>query len=644
MRLIRQIVALLCLCVLGAVLTVLVSGTLSLHSLTQRYQTHELRLLTRLLEQEVLDSAETPPMVVWLPPMLQANGVRAVVITLDDAPLFRYQDPDWRGDNAQLTTVRMAGERHPTLHLAFSVVPALTLLTSELPLLSLAIGFGIILFGTWIALSWLQRQLRGVELLARRGQHILSGTPGRLRHDPRQEWPVAASEAMTWLQHELADARKERSRFDTFIRRNVFIDKDLGIGNRIFFDNRLEAALADAEYSAGAVLLVEIEGLESLPRNQDEAAVGQALLLQAGQWIAEVVQRHTGAMQGRYASNVLGILLPNISKQETLTHAEQLWRQLGRLDWPTPLDPDRHLFIGAVCYQPGEWLAQVEEEAEMALRGARLQQEGGFFLYDKLLRVEADGKGSVRWRTLLERQFGRGQLTYQLQTAWRSTPPAPMLHELLARLPDGKGKLLPAASFITMVDKVGMQRELDRLMMTNALALLPPEGSVPLALNLHPQSLLDHAFRHTLLMALLRLGKRRAASLVIELNEGLVHRHLDALRAPLRELRLFGVQFAVDHAGQDVVSTHYIKEFELAYLKIHPSLVRDIARRPLNQMAVRSLVGGCEGQTQVIAVGIESESEWKVLQTLGVSGGQGFWLDQEMKSFVMLPSGDRQRG
>ena len=85
MRLIRQIVALLCLCVLGAVLTVVVSGTLSLHSLTQRYQIHELRLLTRLLEQEVLESVDTPPMVVWLPPMLQANGVRAVIVTLDDA-------------------------------------------------------------------------------------------------------------------------------------------------------------------------------------------------------------------------------------------------------------------------------------------------------------------------------------------------------------------------------------------------------------------------------------------------------------------------------------------------------------------------------------------------------------------------------
>ena len=76
------------------------------------------------------------------------------------------------------------------------------------------------------------------------------------------------------------------------------------------------------------------------------------------------------------------------------------------------------------------------------------------------------------------------------------------------------------------------------------------------------------------------------------------------------------------------MSIHYIKEFELSFLKIHPSLVRDIQHRPLNQMAVRSLVGGCaNGPTQVIAVGVESEGEWRMLDSLGVVGGQGFWLD-----------------
>ena len=48
------------------------------------------------------------------------------------------------------------------------------------------------------------------------------------------EWPQPASQALDYLLAELADARKERSRFDNFIRSNAFVDKMTGIGNRLF--------------------------------------------------------------------------------------------------------------------------------------------------------------------------------------------------------------------------------------------------------------------------------------------------------------------------------------------------------------------------------------------------------------------------
>lgn len=83
-------------------------------------------------------------------------------------------------------------------------------------------------------MSWVRRQLRGVELLAVRGRSLLQGQSHKVVHDVREEWPEPVSQALTLLQSEVEDAKKERSRFDTFIRRNVFIDKELEIGNRIF--------------------------------------------------------------------------------------------------------------------------------------------------------------------------------------------------------------------------------------------------------------------------------------------------------------------------------------------------------------------------------------------------------------------------
>lgn len=627
MRSTNQIVTLVCLCVMGTVLLLSVSAALSLHALSERFSRAELRGVTEVLEQSLAQAQDMSRLEAWLPAVMKANGVKRLDVSLDGAPLLRYTDPDPATGEQALNQLRLAGSRYPMLHLHFQYFSPFSDSAAYIaPLGMLAGGIGLIVLLLWLTLGWLKRQLRGVELLSERAQLLLNGQTGKPRHLPEDEWPVSASQALSWLLSELEDAKKERSRFDTFIRRNVFIDKQLGIGNRIFFDNRLEAAMSDAEFSAGAVMLLELEGRDEILRQQGEAAA-QDLMQECSQLVGQFLPRYADSLQGRYAGNVLAILLPSLNKQETLTAAEQLLKRLQHLQWPDYIDQERALYIGAVCYQPGELMAQIEEEAELALRGARLQQERGYFLYDKPLRQVSD-KGSVRWRTLLERQFGRNQLTYKLQSAYCGKPPVLMLHEMLARLPDGSGKLLPAAGFVAMVEKVGMMPTFDQLMTQLALSLLPGVNDVPLALNLHPLTLLDTDYRRDLIMTLLRLGKRRAGMLVIEMNESQVSRYFDALREPLRELRLLGCRLSVDHAGQDVVSTHYIKEFELSFLKIHPSLVRDIQHRPLNQMAVRSLVGGCmNGQTLVIAIGVQSEDEWRVLQSLGVTGGQGFWFD-----------------
>lgn len=58
-------------------------------------------------------------------------------------------------------------------------------------------------------------------------------------------------------------------------------------------------------------------------------------------------------------------------------------------------------------------------------------------------------------------------------------------------------------------------------------------------------------------------------------------------------------------------------------------------------MFVRSLVGVCGGtQTEVIAVGVETEQEWQTLQMLGVKGVQGRLFDDEQQ---MLPPQPREQ-
>ena len=83
-------------------------------------------------------------------------------------------------------------------------------------------------------------------------------------------------------------------------------------------------------------------------------------------------------------------------------------------------------------------------------------------------------------------------------------------------------------------------------------------------------------------------------------------------------------------AGRTIVSTHYLKEVDIRYLKLHRSLVTKIDQRHENQLFVRSMLGAAaNSKTKIIAVGIENKHELNTLNELGVHGGQGRYFSSE---------------
>ena len=63
---------------------------------------------------------------------------------------------------------------------------------------------------------------------------ILAGRVEQYAKGDIKEWPYTASEALDSLIEELQDARQERSRFDTFIRTQTFLDQLTGTANEFY--------------------------------------------------------------------------------------------------------------------------------------------------------------------------------------------------------------------------------------------------------------------------------------------------------------------------------------------------------------------------------------------------------------------------
>ena len=80
--------------------------------------------------------------------------------------------------------------------------------------------------------------------------------------------------------------------------------------------------------------------------------------------------------------------------------------------------------------------------------------------------------------------------------------------------------------------------------------------------------------------------------LIFEVSEDIVIQHQEKLQPKLDMIRKMGARLCVDHVGQQVVGTYYIRECHFDLIKLHRSIVRHIHLRPENQLFIRSLIGG----------------------------------------------------
>ena len=74
---------------------------------------------------------------------------------------------------------------------------------------------------------------------------------------------------------------------------------------------------------------------------------------------------------------------------------------------------------------------------------------------------------------------------------------------------------------------------------------------------------------------LLQLSTQQRAHLGFEFSEGHVIAHLDYMRPVAKMLKGLGCKVTVGQAGRTIVSTHYIKDLKVDFIKLHRSLVKN---------------------------------------------------------------------
>ena len=119
--------------------------------------------------------------------------------------------------------------------------------------------------------------------------------------------------------------------------------------------------------------------------------------------------------------------------------------------------------------------------------------------------------------------------------------------------------------------------------------------------------------------------------IVLEITERTYAVYEGLFREVLSRFRQQNFRIAVDDVGTGYSNLTSLAEIEPDYLKFDNVFVRGIDRRSSKQDLLEALLSFARKMnTKVIAEGIETRDELKILQTLGVPYGQGFLLARPM--------------
>ncbi len=183
---------------------------------------------------------------------------------------------------------------------------------------------------------------------------------------------------------------------------------------------------------------------------------------------------------------------------------------------------------------------------------------------------------------MLARSGARGSCTPS-----RSCSNGTEAFELLLRLPDDNGDLIPPGTFLYNAERFGLIEQIDRWVLRQAVGHLSASHAagidVMLSVNVSVRTIGDRTLGEYV-AALLAEHPVRPHRLVIEITETAAITNIERARGLPQELQALGCLIALDDFGAGFASFYYLKHLEFDFLKIDGEFIRNLCSTPAEQV------------------------------------------------------------
>ena len=429
----------------------------------------------------------------------------------------------------------------------------------------------------------------------------------------------------------------QRHQLEQRLRHDALHDSLTELPNRTLFmqatERCLDNAIDDLEQQF-AILFIDLDRFKIINDSLGHLT-GDKLLIACAQRLENCIARD--AILARLGGDEFTILLERVNDvSDAVAVAEKI---LAEFSVPFVLG-SRSLTIAVsigIVMGNAEYSQEIDllRDADTALYRAKELGKARYEIFNRQMYLDAMQR--LELENELRLAISLGELILYYQPIFCLNTKKVLGFEALVRwLHPHRGKISPD-EFIPLAEETGLIVSLGEWVMDRACKQLkawqdslPNAKSLFVSINVAGEQLHDRNFLNTV-DRIITQTEVDSRSLKFEITESMLIEETTQVIAVLQKIKKRNIQLSIDDFGTGYSSLSYLPQFPVDILKIDRAFVNAMNIEQQNLEVVKAIVTLAKAlKMQIVAEGIETESQLNTLKSLGVEYGQGFLMSKPL--------------
>lgn len=412
-----------------------------------------------------------------------------------------------------------------------------------------------------------------------------------------------------------------------FTHKKVYIDALTGIKNRQFLND----ILPTMNFHKYHIAMIDIDRFKGI-NDAFGHDTGDLVLQTVAMTLNEEVRDEDLLVRYGGEEFILFLLARNTSETEVVKILERLRIKVQKLiirsKNDAPIKPT--ISLGAnISVNEFKNVHDAIKIADQKLYEAKIQGRNRLVSYTSH-EVSGTSDGITLNIHQVKEAIEEQRLFFEYQPIMELSSGKAVKYEVLARIRHTDGTTLYPISFLPHIQKSQVYKELTlQLLQQNFSAIL--EHRISMAFNLNITDILDSDIFEYLLLQF-KIHPDLSSFVTFELLEEEQISDVDTLIERISTLHTLGAHFAIDDFGTGYSNFSHLLQLDIDIIKIDGSLIRHIDQSDLSLQLVEAIVAFAKTSKKiVIAEFIHSDTVMKMVQEIGITAGQGYYLGKPGK-------------